>query len=55
MDLDISSADSHRKHRKGVPSKGKNRPIIVKVVRYVGRRHVFTKETETGRKEYVNY
>ena len=33
MDLEISPGDIDRTHRIGVPSKGKNRPIIVKFVR----------------------
>ena len=35
IDLDISPGDIDRTHRIGVPSKGKNRPIIVKFVRYM--------------------
>ena len=42
MDLDISSGDTDRTHRIGVPSKSKNRPIIVKFVRYMDSRHVFS-------------
>ena len=42
MDLDISPGDIDRTHRIVVLSKGKNRPIIVKFVRYMDRRHVFT-------------
>ena len=40
MDLDISPGG--HTHRIGVLTKGKNRPIIVKFVRYMDRRHVFT-------------
>ena len=42
MDLDISPGDIDRTHRIGVPTKGKNRPVIVKFVRYMDRRRVFT-------------
>ena len=42
MDLDISLGDIDRTHRIGVPTKGKNRPVIVKFVRYMDRRRVFT-------------
>ena len=42
MDLDISPGDIDRTHRIGVLTKGKNRPIIVKCVRYMDRRRVFT-------------
>ena len=42
MDLEISPRDIDRTHRIGVLSKGKNRPTIVKFVRYMDRRSVFT-------------
>ena len=42
MDLDISPRDIDCTHRIGVLTKGKNRPIIVKFVRYMDRRRVFT-------------
>ena len=42
MDLDISPGDIDRTHRIGVPSKGRNRPIIIKFVRYLDSRRVFT-------------
>ena len=42
MDLEIFPGDIDRTYRIGVPSKGKNRPIIVKFVRYRDRRRVFT-------------
>ena len=42
MDLDISPGDIDRTHRIVVLSKGKNRPLIVKCVRYMDRRHIFT-------------
>ena len=42
MDLDISPGDIDRTHRIGVPTKGINRPIIVKLGRYMDRRRVFT-------------
>ena len=43
MNLEISPRDNDRTDRIGVPpSKGKNRPIIVKFVRYADRRLVFT-------------
>ena len=35
IDLVISPGDIDRTHRIGVPSTGKNRPIIVKFVRYM--------------------
>ena len=50
MDLDISPGDIDRTHRIGVPSKGKNRSIIVKFVRYMDRRSVFSnKKTLKGK------
>ena len=42
MDLEISPGDIDCTHRIAVPSKGKSRPIIVKFVRYMDRRRVFT-------------
>ena len=42
MDLEISTGDIDHTHRIGVLSKGKNRPIFVKFVRYMDRRRVFT-------------
>ena len=42
MNLEIFPGDIDCTHRIGVPSKGKNRPIIVKFVRYTDRRLVFT-------------
>ena len=42
IDLEISSGDIDRTHRISVPSKGENRPIIVKFLRYTDRRRVFT-------------
>ena len=50
MDLEISPRDIDRTNRIGVPSKGKNRPIIVKLVRYMDRRHVFTNKKRLERK-----
>ena len=38
MDLDISPGDIDRTHRIGVPTKGKNRHIIIKFVRHMDRR-----------------
>ena len=35
MDLEISPGDIDLTHRIVVPSKGKNRPLIVKFVRYI--------------------
>ena len=55
MDLDISPEDIDCTHRIGVPSKGKNRPIIVKFVKYMDRSRIFTKKKETEWKEHVNY
>ena len=47
MDLDISPGDIDRTHRIGVPSKGKNRPIII---RYMDKRRVFSnKKTLKGK------
>ena len=46
MDLDISPGDIDRTHRTGVPSKDKYRPIIVKFVRYMDRRRVFTNKRD---------
>ena len=42
MDLEISTGDIDHTHRIGVLSKGENRPIFVKFVRYMDRRRVFT-------------
>ena len=42
MDLEISPGDIDRTHRIGVLSKDKNRPIIIKFVRYMDKRCVFT-------------
>ena len=42
MGLDIFPGDINRTQRIGVPSQGKNIPIIVKFVRYMDRRGVFT-------------
>ena len=42
MDLEISPGDIDRTNRISVPSKNKNRPIIVKFVRHMDRRRVFT-------------
>ena len=42
IDLDISPGDIAHTHRIGVPSKGKNIPIIDRFLRYIDRRHVFT-------------
>ena len=44
MDLKISPEDIDYIHRIGVPSMGKNRPIIVTFVRYMDRRYVFTNQ-----------
>ena len=52
MDLEISPEDIDRTHRIGVPSKGKNRTIIVKFVRQEARIY---QQKETERKEHVNY
>ena len=40
VDLDISPGDIDHTHRIGVLTKGKNRHIIIKFVRYMDRRHV---------------
>ena len=42
MDLEISPGDIDRTHRIGVLSKGKNRSIIIKFVRYMDKRRVCT-------------
>ena len=42
MDLGISPRYIDHTHRIGVPTKGKKRAIIVKFVRYMDRRRVFT-------------
>ena len=47
-DLDISPGDIDLTNAIGVPSKGKNRPIIVKQ-----EARIYQQETE--RKKYVNY
>ena len=47
-DLDISPRDIDRTNAIGVPSKGKNRPIIAKQ-----EARIYQQETE--RKKYVNY
>ena len=49
MNLDISPGDTDCTHRIGVLNEDKNRPIIVKFVRYMDRRQVFTnKKRLTG-------
>ena len=50
MDLDTAPRDIDRTHRIGIRSKGKNRPIIVKFVRYMDRRRVFTNKKRLKRK-----
>ena len=50
MVLDISPEDMDRTHRIGVLSKGKNRLIIVKFVRYMDRRRVFSNKKTLKRK-----
>lgn len=42
MDFEISSDDIDFSHKVGVPSSGKNRPIIIKFIRYNDRRRIFT-------------
>ena len=42
MDFEISSDDIDLSHKAGVPSSGKNRPIIIKFIRYNDRRRIFT-------------
>ena len=51
MDLDTTPRDIDRTHRIGVWSKGKNRPIIVKFVRYMDRRRVFSNKKRLKRKD----
>ena len=48
-DLDISPGDIDRTHTIGIPSKGKNRPIIVKQEARIYQ------QKETERKKHVNY
>ena len=55
MDLEISPGDIDRSHKIGVPSNGKNRPIIVTFVRYMDRRRVFTNKKRLKGKKHVNY
>ena len=55
MDLDISPGDIDRTHRIGVPTKGKNRLIIVRSVRYIDRRRIFTnKKRLKGKNMSIN-
>ena len=55
MDLDISPGDIYRTHRIGVPTKGKNRLIIVRFVRYIDRRRIFTnKKRLKGKNMSIN-
>lgn len=42
MDFEISSDDIDLSHKVGVPSSGKNRPLIIKFIRYNDRRRIFT-------------
>ena len=42
MDLEISPRDIDCTHRIGVPSKGRNKPVMVKFERCIDRRWVFT-------------
>ena len=42
MDFEISSDDIDLSHKAEVPSSGKNRPIIIKFIRYNDRRRIFT-------------
>ena len=51
MDLDTTPRDIDRTHRIDIRSKGKNRPIIVKFVRYMDRRRVFTNKKRLKRKD----
>ena len=53
MNLEIFPGDNDRTHRIGVPSKGKNRPIIVKFVRYTDRRLVFTNKNRLKAKNML--
>ena len=50
VDLEIYSGDINRTHRTCIPSKGKNRPIIVNIVRYMDRRREFTNKKRLKRK-----
>lgn len=52
MDFQISPGDIDRIHKIGVPSKGTNRPIIFKFVRYMNRRPKFTKKRRPKGKKY---
>ena len=46
MDLEISPGDIDHTHRTDVPSKDKNRPIIVKFVRYLDKKRAFTNKRD---------
>ena len=46
MDLEISPGDIDHTHRTDVPSKDKNRPIIVKLVRYLDKKRAFTNKRD---------
>ena len=43
MDLDISAGEIDGTHRIGVPTKGKNRPIIIKLDIWTGGAYLPTK------------
>ena len=54
MDLEISPGDIDHTHRTDVPSQGKNRPIIVKLVRYLDKKRVFTNKKRLKGKNISN-
>ena len=53
MNLEIFPGDIDCTHRIGVPSKGENRPIIVKFVRYTDRRLVITNKNRLKAKNML--
>ena len=57
LELSIAEADNERTHPIWKPRDvgRKSRPIIVKFVRYNGRKNVFNRKKETKRKEHCNY
>ena len=54
MDLEISPGDIDRTHRRGVPNKNKNRPLMIKFVRYIDQRQVFTLKKRLQGKDTSN-
>ena len=54
MDLEISLGDIDHTHRTDVPSKDKSGPIIVKLVRYLDKKRVFTNKKRLKGKNISN-